>query len=68
MIVLLNKTYGGYTYVEIDTVNKVYAQGNSSAHRGHGTGPKIESYVSKAKDLKDAVHYLPEAFKEVESL
>ena len=71
MIVLLkkhNKTYGGYTYVEIATALKIYAQGDSRAHRGHAVGPKIETWVSKGKDLKDAVEDLPEAYVEVDSL
>ena len=33
----LNKTYGGYDYLEIDTDRKVYSTGCSRGHRGHGS-------------------------------
>lgn len=62
-----NKTYGGYTYIEADTVSMVYAKGNSSAHRGHGQGSTISAYVTTLKELKEIERSL-HAFKEVNNL
>lgn len=62
-----NKTYGGYTYIEADTVNMVYAKGNSSAHRGHGKGSVIETYVPTLKALKEVERQL-HAFAPINNL
>lgn len=49
----VNKTYGGYEYVEVDLTHKVFATGTSRAHMGHGQGSVLETCVSKKKDLSD---------------
>lgn len=57
----IDKTWGGYDYIEIDTHDKVYSQGNSSGHRGHGYSSKtndgtwLNVNVTTLKELKNII-------------
>lgn len=51
----IDKTYGGYDYVEVDTEARVYAKGCSRAHRGHGKGRQVIVEVSRKRDLTNVM-------------
>lgn len=50
----LDKTYGGYDYVEYDTEKKVYKTGQTRAHRGHySLANSTEIEVRTLRELKE---------------
>ena len=71
LIKKIDKTYGGYDYVEIDTINKVYSTGSSRAHQGHGHSYKaggewLDIKVSTNKELKQQVEDIKrQGFKDI---
>lgn len=45
-------TYGGYDFIEYNTVSKKFHTGNSRAFRGHYLGDDITINVKTARELK----------------
>lgn len=50
----IDKTYGGYTYIEFNPITKLYAKGNSRSHSGHGH-VSVEIYVTTNTALTNAL-------------
>lgn len=61
----INKTYGGYEYIEFNQETKEYTTGNSSAHMGHGRD-YIMITTSTKKELKEKEQQLlTRGYKEI---
>lgn len=77
MLMLVKKydaTCGGYSFVEIDTINKVYSVGKSTAHIGHGfnwcSGDEwLEIEVKTRKEIDKQVNSIErQGYKKVTSM
>lgn len=63
----INKTYGGYDYLEFNQETKEYTTGNSRAHMGHGRN-YIMITTSTKKELKEKESLLITlGYKEIET-
>jgi len=56
----LDKTYGGYEYVEYDAERKVFKSGQTRAHRGHYPAPRLFIEVATLKELDSVEQQLIE--------
>ena len=63
----IDKTYGGYDYLEFNQEKKEYTTGNSQAHMGHGRN-YIMITTSTKKELKEKESLLITlGYKEIET-
>ena len=54
----LDKTYGGYDYVEIDNENKCFKEGQTRAHKGFWDNNALTIDVRTNKDLRYVIDQL----------
>lgn len=55
LVYMVNKTYGGREYVEINHELGLYSKGSTRAHNGHQAIPHIEVKVNSKKALDETI-------------
>ena len=50
---VIDKTYGGYDYIEVNHERQLYITGNTRAHKGHLTARHLLAELKTKKQLKE---------------